>query len=211
MNNTFATLLALALLLLFPEQGIAHRVNIFAFVDGEAVQIECSFSKSQRVRHGRLIMTDAQDGTVLEEAITDEQGRYRYHPDQAFLMTGHGLKISLNAGEGHQSSWMMTPDELQVLAVSGGQKKLASQPNLLVSQAKSSQPAAAGQHGKEDLTMEQKIENMLKNELAPMRQMLVQIYASQQEHGPDIKDIIGGIGWIIGLFGMAAFFKNNKG
>ena len=102
MKYCAALLCALLLALFFPQEGQAHRVNIFAYADGDAVQIECSFSKSQRVRNGRLTMCDAQTDEVLAHAVTDEQGFFRYVPEAAFLKRGHGLKIHLNAGEGHR-------------------------------------------------------------------------------------------------------------
>ena len=33
----------------------AHRVNIFAFVDGDAVQVECGFNRSQKVKQGTVL------------------------------------------------------------------------------------------------------------------------------------------------------------
>ncbi|MDL2268321.1 hypothetical protein LJC46_10150, partial [Desulfovibrio sp. OttesenSCG-928-G15] len=42
--------------------AFAHRVNIFAFIDGDMVQVECSFSRSQKVRFGEVTASDAVSG-----------------------------------------------------------------------------------------------------------------------------------------------------
>ena len=47
----------MALCLVFAEASFAsaHRVNIFAFVDGDAVQVECGFNRSQKVKQGTVV------------------------------------------------------------------------------------------------------------------------------------------------------------
>ncbi len=194
------------LLAFSPREGNAHRVNIFAFADGNAVQIECSFSKSQRVRNGRLTMSDAQTGEILAEARTDEQGLYRYIPDGSFLTRGHGLKILLNAGEGHQSSWILDPEELR--QNSGGDSAMPPVPSSAA--AAVSPPALPQQASMSDPELKKYLEDMLEAKLAPVRQMLGRILAAQQDESPRLRDIIGGIGWIIGLLGLAAYMRNRK-
>ena len=206
MKHPAALLCALLLVLLLPREGQAHRVNIFAYADGGAVQIECSFSKSQRVRNGKLTMYDAQTGEVLADAVTDGQGFFRYVPAADFLKRGHGLKILLNAGEGHQNSWTLEPEDLRM--ISGGDVPAPPDPSSAVRGAPppvlptpASMPAA---------DIEKRLDSMLEAKLAPMRQMLGKILAAQQDDSPRLRDIIGGIGWIIGLLGMAAFARRNK-
>ena len=45
-------LVCLSLCLLFASATFAsaHRVNIFAYVDGGEIQVECGFNRSQKVR-----------------------------------------------------------------------------------------------------------------------------------------------------------------
>ena len=206
MKHLYALFCSAMLILLLPGQSLAHRVNIFAFVDGNAVQIECSFSKSQRVRNGKLTMIDAQTDEVLAQSVTDEQGFYRYEPDPHFLKLSHGLKIHLNAGEGHQNSWIIGPEEL--VQISGGRDSVHFSPSSPAQKTHVSAPAARQAVTQSEL--EGHLESMLDAKLAPMRQMLKKILSAQQNDSPDMRDIIGGIGWIIGLFGIAAYAKSKK-
>ena len=72
-----------------------------------------------------------------------------------------------------------------------------------LSPASSLQPAATAT----DLAaIEAAVEKALDRKLAPLVQMLV----DQGHRGPTLKDILGGIGYIIGLIGMAAYVHSRK-
>ncbi|CAK7058472.1 MAG: hypothetical protein DELT_01316 [Desulfovibrio sp.] len=150
-------LMSFLILILFTGTSYAHRVNVFAFVDDGAIQVDCFFSKSQKVRNGALVITDSVTGDTLLAGTTDEQGLFRFRPPDAFLTKGHGLTILLNAGQGHQSEWQVPPEELQAL-LPGGQ---AAKP----------------------------------------------VY---EDTGPGLRDIVGGLGWIVGLLGLATYIKYRR-
>ena len=107
-----------------PEYVLAHRVNVFAYVEGNSVQVECSFSKSNRVREGKLFFLDRETQSVVHEATTDEQGCYTLKAGDIapILDAGHGLLIRLVAGEGHQHEWEMDAEELAPLAGTCGKE-----------------------------------------------------------------------------------------
>jgi nickel transport protein len=64
--------------------------------------------------------------------------------------------------------------------------------------ASNSQPLAAD--------MEQTLERALDKKLAPILRML----AESREQGPKLSDVLGGIGYILGLVGIAAHFKRKS-
>lgn len=206
MKYFFSSLAALVLLLCFSGVSSAHKVNVFAYVEGEAIQVEGYFTRSQKVRHGKLTVTDLVTAEKLLEGTTDEQGLFRFRPDPAWLKTGHGMNILLNAGEGHQSNWEISPEELAALSPAGQSAKPPSGvPTLPVVQA-SQAPAASGTIGvpaMEATELEAVIGKVLDAKLAPINQAL----ARQADSGPNLRDIIGGIGWIIGLLGLATYMK----
>ena len=193
-------LAAFILLICFTGTSYAHRVNVFAYVDGDAIQIECSFSKSQKVRNGKLTLTDMATGATLFEATTDEQGMFRFRPTSEFLQTGHSLNILLNAGEGHQNDWQISPEELKALLPSN-QTVSAQQPPL-----SSTENTAALNSALTVTELEALIGRVVDAKLAPVRQAL----ARQEDNGPKLKDIIGGIGWILGLLGIAMYMKYRR-
>ncbi len=170
----------------------AHRVNIFAYPDGDSIQIECSFSKSQMVRHGKLTFSDGETGATLSEATTDEHGIFRFRPDEHFLDTGHGLDILLYAGEGHQNTWHMDSTELKAL----------TRPTRTI-QGKTSDQASHAINTIERNELEALMGKVLDERLTPIRQAI----ARQQTDMPGLRDIIGGLGWILGLLGLATYLR----
>ncbi|MCC8193426.1 MAG: hypothetical protein LIP28_02110 [Deltaproteobacteria bacterium] len=198
-----ACLTFLALLLCFPASGMAHKVNVFAYVDGDAIQVACSFSKSRKVRYGKLRITDLRTGATVLEGTTDEVGLFRFRPDAAFLETGHGLNIRVNAGEGHQNDWAVSPEELAALSPSGQRPEQDSPAARPGRPAPAEQPVSSSLDAKQ---LEAMIDRVMDAKLAPIRQTL----ARQEDAGPALRDIIGGLGWIIGLLGMATYMRYRR-
>ena len=221
MNRIRPFLLFSVVFLLLSGVCHAHRVNVFAYVDGEVLRVEASFSKSQKVVKGQLRVTDRETGDPVHEGTTDEQGRYSFRPSQAFLATGHGLLITLRAGEGHQNTWEVTPEELLALSAQGDTGRdaggdtgarghepaagtLPSAEALSPAEATPHPPPSTVTMPKDEL--ETLIGKVLDAKLAPIKQSL----ARQETSGPGVQDIIGGIGWILGLVGIAAYMKSRK-
>ena len=88
----------------------AHRVNIFAFVDGDAVQVECGFNRSQKVKQGTVEVFDATTGVQLLQGTTDDNGVFRFPVTAELRKAGHDLNIRIIAGEGHQNDWTVAAD-----------------------------------------------------------------------------------------------------
>ena len=197
----------------------AHKVNVFAYVDADVIRVECSFSKSQKVVNGKLVITDRETGSLVHEGVTDAQGYYAFRPADVFMQTGHGLTIVLQAGEGHQDTWEVTPQELQALAPQGSSSVSSTGP---VSDRTSDSPASATPppaanipekhaspavaHTLSQEALEALIGRVMDAKLAPIKQSLIRQEASE----PRLQDILGGIGWILGLVGLATFLRYRK-
>ena len=120
------------------------------------------------------------------------------------------LTVIVNAGEGHQNDWTVAADEL---ASSGTPKAVAvaaaevpaTPASLVAGQAAPSAaaPVAAVSGGVTPAEIERIVDAALDAKLSPIKRML----AEQTEAGPNLRDIIGGIGWIFGLIGVAAYFR----
>ncbi len=183
--------------------GLAHKVNVFAFVDGDEIQVECSFSRSQKVKNGKLVITDLETGDMLLQGITDDKGIFRFRPSDEFLRTGHGLNIRLNAGEGHLDDWRIPAEELLALSPNALPAAPALPPPRRAAEtlAVPAQTVVAPALNAEQL--EAIITRVVDAKLAPINQAL----ARQSEREHDWRDIIGGIGWILGLLGLATYLK----
>ena len=65
------------LFFLGPHQADAHRVNLFAWVEGDHVYVESKFSGGKKVKAGKIIVTDPQ-GHELVKGTTNDQGEFAF-------------------------------------------------------------------------------------------------------------------------------------
>lgn len=56
----------------------------------------------------------------------------------------------------------------------------------------------------------QQIEEIVSRQLEKKLQPLIRMVAASQNKGPTISDIIGGIGYILGLVGLGAYIRYRK-
>lgn len=215
--------LCLACLMLLGAAGfaLAHRVNIFAWLEGESVRVECSFRRDVPVRNGTIVVFDQQTGGVLLRGQTDDEGRFAFTVPAA-LRQGHGLRIRIQAGEGHQNEWVIEADEFPPSLTAdreaapsttsspdkGADVPAAAQSAGRASPRTSAAPAAAdGEAGglnRQDV--EEIVNTALERHLSPLRRSL----AAANEAEPSLRDIVGGLGWIMGLAGIALYFSRRR-
>ena len=92
------------------ESVDAHRVNLFAWVEGDTVYVESKFSSSRRVNKGKIIVTDPE-GTQLLTGTTNENGEFSFKVPKKTE-----LKIVLEAGTGHRAEWTIPLAEIEMPA-----------------------------------------------------------------------------------------------
>jgi nickel transport protein len=195
-------LTALVLALLMHTAALAHRVNVFAYVENGEVVVECSYSKSKRVNRGAIEVMNLQSGETLLTGETDEAGHFRFPVPEAAKAGGSGLRIVLRAGEGHQNEWVI--DASEFLAAGSGPAPATSAAQA-TGEAGTSAPAAVHTPGALSRgDVEEIVNAALDAKLAPIRRAVLE----GTEDGPGLREIIGGIGWIFGLVGVAAYFKS---
>jgi nickel transport protein len=205
MNVRLLSLLCLvaALMLLAAGAALAHRVNVFAWVEGDLVFVECKYPDGTKVHEGVIRVLDSA-GKELLSGKTNDKGEFSFKvPKQ------DDLTIVLEAGMGHRGDW---PLSRQDLAPAGEEPKpgpaaapQASPKNEAPSPA-AAEPAA-GPASPPPAGIDQAIEKALDKKLAPVMKMLAEMH----EQKVRLTDVLGGIGYIIGLVGVAAYFKRKPG
>ncbi|MDE6735271.1 MAG: cobalamin biosynthesis protein CbiL [Desulfovibrio sp.] len=210
----FSRLLPLALLLAalaLPADALAHRVNIFAWVEGGNIVVECGFNRAAPVRGGLITVYDAGDGKELLQGRTNERGVFVFAVPEA-VRVGHGLRIEINAGEGHVNDWTMTAAEINEARDLGHgflQAAPATAAKAPDAATTSIVPAPEVPAGPPPLTAAEVraiVGEALNAGLAPIRREL----AALSSPGPTVRDIVGGLGWIMGLVGIACWFMARR-
>jgi nickel transport protein len=99
----------LFLMIFFPFTALnahAHRVTIFAWVDGDTVHTQSKFGGGKMVNNGEINVFDPE-GNLLLKGNTDENGEFSFKVPQKT-----SLRIELNAGMGHQNEWIVHGEEI---------------------------------------------------------------------------------------------------
>lgn len=198
-------------LLAMASGAYAHRLNVFAWLENDQIMVECNFGKDKPARNAEIKILDSTDNKTLLSGQTTEHGAYIFTVP-AVVRQGHGLIIEVNGGQGHRGTFEMDASELYAAAsLTAGFDEAAIQAQKDGAhthiQTRPRNPGIAmPQSGLTEEQITNIIQNALELKLAPMRQEL----AARTASGPGIAEIIGGIGWIIGLVGIALYFKSRN-
>jgi nickel transport protein len=205
-----AVCLALAATLCMAAVSEAHKVNIFAYVDGDRIVTDSGYSRTKRVYDGVVEVYDAATGTKLLSGETDTDGKFSFVIPGAAREQKMDLRLLLKAGQGHQAEWTVRYDEfadaprpVSDMVVEENPAETTSAP-ATPAQAETA-PAAAATVAAGTLTAAE-VDAIVKREVEPIKRMLAELHDS----GPSVADIFGGIGWIFGLFGVAAYMQSRR-
>jgi nickel transport protein len=196
--------LAAALLLLAAFPSFAHRVNIYAWLEGDSVRVRCAFSRSSPVKNGRITVYSATDGGKLLSGVTDNEGNFRFSvPEQA---RESGLRIRINAGEGHENEWRMEAREFAEREIAATETDAAVPSPQRDGDHTSGIRAPAAREPVSPQEVRRIVSELMEINLAPLRRDL----AALANPGPDLREIVGGLGWLVGLAGLALYFKGRR-
>ena len=183
----------------FSMAGVAraHKVMIFAWVSGDTIYTESKFSGGKKVNQGNVIVYN-QKGDKLLEGKTNKNGEF------SFKSPGKtALKIVIQAGMGHRAEWTIPLEE--IAAEASGVTGMISSGNSGDNGIEGSKHEVyVSGFGPEDVRIA--VEKALDKKLEPVFKIL----AESREHGPSVTDILGGIGYILGLFGVAGYFYGRR-
>jgi nickel transport protein len=168
----------------------AHKVNVFAWVEGDTVFVEGYYSGNKKARNS-LVEVFNKAGVKLLEGRTNEKGEFSFNPSEKTE-----LRIVLTAGTGHKNDFVIPASHFgEVDSPSSG---LPAEP-----QEDRTYPATLTTEPRQ---LEEMIDRALDRKLAPVLRLI----RETRREGPTFSEIVGGIGYIFGLFGVAIYFSNRK-
>ena len=203
MNVRLLSLLCLvaALMLLTAGAALAHRVNVFAWVEGDTVFVECKYPDGTKVHEGVIRVLDSASKELLS-GKTNDKGEFSFRVPKL-----DDLTVVLEAGMGHRGDWPLSRQDLSPAGEAPGQTSPAASqpaPKTEAPAAKEPSPAAVSPL---PAGIDQAIEKALDKKLAPVMKMLAEMH----EQKVRLTDVLGGLGYIFGLVGVAAYFKRKPG
>jgi len=178
----------LDLMILAASPVRAHRVHLYAFVEGGEIVADCRFSKKSPAQNAKVEVLDAAGGKLLVSGRSDARGTARLAVPPELMAHPADVLVTLDAGEGHRAEWRIAASDLQ--------KASAGTP-VTPSDVQPGQGAAraAVSDEKERCISPGELEARLREERARFE-------AERNAEGPGLIEIVGGIGWIVGIFSI---------
>ena len=196
-------IIVMAFLLLAPGAARAHRVSVFAWVEGDVAHVEGKFAGGNPVKGGEVIVK-GPGGKTLITGETDDQGAFSFQIPQK-----SDLKVVISAGMGHQGDWTIRAGEIET--VSGDRPEMPAETARPVARetTRESVEASSSEHGRPDAVapgqIQAAVEKALDKKLKPVIRML-----ADERRAVSATEIFGGIGYIFGLVGVAAYVASRR-
>lgn len=184
------TLIATSLLAATPAS--AHKVIAAAFVEGQKIEGEIGFSNGDMATDTLVEVFD-DTGRKLGETKTDGDGFFSFTPTEKVI---HVFKANLGAG--HVAQYRMEIAELPE-SLTGGAS--------IISTAEAAE-ATAGDTSDLATDLPQLkvlVEEAVRKEVKPLRR---EIAAYKEKN--NMQTILGGIGYIIGIFGVGFYLAARR-
>jgi nickel transport protein len=175
-------LLLLLLCLGLATSAQAHRLKLFVTQTGQALEGRVYFVGGTGASSAEVNIT-AADGRLLATLHTDDNGRFSYPFGRAAE-----LHLTARTVDGHQANWSTPP------ALSGADS------------AKS--PATVIHTTDQQLTETEllaQIDTRIARQLQPLQEQL-----NAHDERIRLQDILGGLGYILGLAGLALWWQAKK-
>lgn len=177
--------LSLGLIAVCSGNAYAHRMKVFAWVDGKAIDGEVYFSGGQGAAGSTIELVADQE--IVATTQSNDEGQFRFEE-----MTARDYLVRADAGQGHVTTYSVsatefTPEDVAVTATATTGTDEASV-----------QPAA------NSLTPAQ-LEQAIARAVRPLREQLDQYESKVRMH-----DVLGGMGYIFGLFGLFVLYRSRR-
>lgn len=194
MKKVLAVFLLLLFCVLFSNLSFAHKVNVFVFVEGKQVFVEGYFTDGKKPKSAKVTVEDSSKSVVVE-GETDGDGGFVFD-----IPKRDDLLITLYAGQGHKAQYLLPKADLEgVVEVST--EKTSTQ----INSAASLEVAGSAGAGISAAELEAAVQSAVSKAIRPLARSL-----HEAQEKASFSDLIGGIGFIVGLFGVYMYFQSRK-
>jgi len=168
---------------------MGHKIHVFAWISGNTVTVESNFSGNRPLIDGTITVFDNESKAILLQGTGDKKGLFSFEIPPIAREKAMELLIVVNGSEGHRSQWLVPAEEYR-------SDQLPVEIVATTATTTTKPPA--------NDELKQIIQEILTQELAPIKRSL----AAAENKKPGFRDIMGGIGYILGLAGLVSWLKN---
>ncbi len=196
MRAALIIMMTMALLTLAAGPAAAHKVNVFAYPEAGKLMGQGYFSGGGEAKGCRVIL-HGPDGAKLAETKTNDKGDFALD-----LPKGkYPLTVELIASSGHRATYTLGAKELG--EAPAGQKKAAPPAKAVAEKTKTTPKAVA----MDQAALQAAVRQAVAKELGPVKAELARMNA---DRGVGIRDVVGGLGYILGLLGLGAYMHYRR-
>lgn len=204
----FITTLCFSLVLV--SNTFAHKVQMFAYAEGENVFVEGYFADGKKAMKSEVIVYDPS-GTELLRGRTDDTGKFNFKAPKKT-----DLKIVVDAGMGHKTEYTLPAGELHIAggnktagAVTASVSKDIKSKTVKEEKSKEHKVSTSQASRLDDAQLQAIVEKAVEKSVGEAIKPLVRSFTEMQQKN-SLTTIIGGIGYIIGLMGIVLYFKSRR-
>ncbi|MCC7203410.1 MAG: hypothetical protein IT393_12215 [Nitrospirae bacterium] len=213
--------------IVFVSAAYAHKVQMFAYAEGDQVFVEGYFADGKKAMGCKVTVFDSS-GTELLNGITNDSGQFNFKAPKK-----SDLRIVLDAGMGHKTEYTLPAGEIHVSDGNEGAKAVATpsaskdkRSNIANEGARAVATPSAPKGKRSDIVTEDKIsvkqvstiddaqlqaniEKAVQKSVGEAIKPLVRSFTELQQKN-SFDTIVGGIGYILGLMGVVLYFKSRR-
>ncbi|MBT3360283.1 MAG: carboxypeptidase regulatory-like domain-containing protein [Rhodospirillales bacterium] len=186
--------IVLAITLGWAPSASAHKLSLFAMAEGTEIVGKVAFAGGAPAT-GAKVRIEGPDGTVLHTVAVDAEGTFRFQVTQRMDHV-----VVADTGDGHaeraEVHWENFPDSLPMAK---GRIAIEGDGDHAHEHAHTDDQTAQHQ-GTTD-----QIEKAIARQIGPLR---MELAAYQDEIR--FRDVIGGVGYIVGIAGLLAWFHTRR-
>ncbi len=181
-----------------------HRIDVFCYTEDNVIKCYSKFSTGTPVRYGKYQVYIRKK--LIYEGKSDDQGNFVYKIPKELLNNPKDLKIVCIAEMGHENYWIVKKEEYatNIQKEPSSDNDFFDEEEDLSKENKTTQ--TTHQASIDIIRLEKSIRKIIASELSPIKLELVKL----QEPKIDLRDILGGIGYIFGIMGIIMYFKSQK-
>ncbi|TVS15023.1 MAG: carboxypeptidase regulatory-like domain-containing protein [Planctomycetaceae bacterium] len=181
------------------QTASAHKMFVFAAVQGDRIEGEVYYQGGDPAPDAKITVT-GPDGTTLAQAVADQEGRFRFEPRWKM-----DYRIVADAGFGHRAEYTVPADELPSDLPAFGADPSGIEPapeGPEAAEVRSADPSPPAVSPPSDAAAEIAA---LSQQISALRRDLDRWQARLR-----MQDVLGGIGYILGLMGLGSYLLRNK-
>lgn len=171
------------------SSALAHGIQLNIEIEGGQITGTAHYSRSKPVRDAQVRLLDVENGQLLVQERTDQEGRFSPIIPEAIMEHPVDLSLVVDDGAGHRARRTLAANTLKRDAPSASASQTRAEPKMALSE--------------EQLSLI--VERAVQRQLEPLYEQL----ADDHTHLSAI-DVFAGIGYLVGVGGLIAWVRSRR-